>query len=92
MGLTRASCVGLILLLAGCSAFSGPKKPYARVGAAFPAAHNLQPKVGGGVMWDTGARAELTYRPTLRIEEPSTRGDPEWMGGFYADVIVPLGR
>ena len=91
MAYARLSCaLGLTLLLSSCC-FRGPGRPYARVGAAFPKAHNLQPKVGGGYMWDTGARAEITYRPTLRIEDPSTRGDPEWMGGVFADVIIPLG-
>ena len=39
---------------------------------------------------DVAAMVEMTYRPTLRIEEPSARGDPEWMGGVYVDAIIPL--
>jgi len=80
------------LLICGCSAFRGPGQPYARCGVGSPARHNLEPMVGAGYEWQTGAEVEVQYRPILRVEEPSSRGFPQEIGRVYAGAKIPLGR
>ena len=91
MAYARLSCVVVALLLASC-AFKGPGYPYAKCGVGSPARHNVELRAGGGYRWETGAQVEATYRPWLRVEDPSTRGFPQEIGRFMVEAEMPLGR
>jgi hypothetical protein len=79
-----------LMLFGGC-AFRGPGQTYARCGLGSPARHNVEPMIGAGYEWDTGAEVEVQYRPWFRVEEPSTRGFPQEIGRVYGEVKIPLG-
>ncbi len=80
------------LLLTGCSAWQGRPRPYAVVGVASPARHNIEPRVGGELRWPGGAEVRALYEPWLRVEEPSSRGFPEEVGRFEIEASIPVGR
>ena len=81
-----------LMAFGGCSAFQGPGQPYARCGVGSPARHNIEPMIGAGYEWQTGAEVEVQYRPWFRVEDPSTRGFPQEIGRVYGQVKIPLGR
>lgn len=78
-----------VLLLGGC-AFKGSGYPYAKTGLGSPARHNVEPMIGAGYQWDTGASCEIRYQPWFRVEDPSTRGFPQEIGRVYAEATIPL--
>ena len=85
------ACI-VIVTLAGCAGFQGGGRPFARVGLGSPARHNVEILAGGGYEWAGGASTEITYRPWLRVEDPSSRGFPQEVGRVFAEAKIPLGR
>ena len=89
--LTGAVMVVVLLLFGGCC-FRGPGQPRAVVGVSSLRRHNIQPRLGMAYEWDTGAQVRAVWTPQLRIEDPSTRGEPEEIGAFLVEVEIPVGR
>lgn len=88
VALAAAACAALV----GCSAFKGPAQTYGKAGVGTEAPHNINPMVGLGREWETGAAVEVRYEPRLRVDEPSSRGFPEALGRVFGELKVPLGR
>lgn len=80
----------LALFLTSCSGFTGGREPYGVFGVGSHRRHNVSPIVGGGVRWDGGADLRATWEPQLRVEEPSTRGEPEELMAFRVEMEVPV--
>ena len=87
----RAPAILCALALTSCAAFQGKPRPYAILGVASPARHNIEPRVGAEARWASGASIEAVYQPWFRVEDPSTRGFPEEIGRFSVETRVPIG-
>ena len=85
------AALAVVAMTTGC-AFRGPGQPRAVVGVGSLRRHNIQPRLGMAYEWDTGAQVRAVWTPQLRIEDPSTRGEPEEIGAFLVEVEIPVGR
>ena len=77
---------GLATCMAGCTAVE--HRAIGRIGSTDP--HNVSPGIGLATEYESGAKSRVLWTPRLRVEDPSTRGEQRWLGGFLLEYQHPI--